>query len=491
LRGFIRPNIFRAMNRTNPGNGIPLNRLLTLALVAGLLWTGCATRTPNAPLTQRDPQHGYYFHTKPRPENSDETVFIVMFSGGGTRAAAFAYGVLDALRRVEIAGATSKHTLLKEVDAISSVSGGSVTAAAYGLYGEEIFPSLEDAFLKRNIQGNLAWRVLNPFRWPRLWSGKYGRSDMAAELYDDILFKGATFADLQKRPGPYIVINSTDISTGARFEFTQPQFDLMCSDLSSLSVSKAVAASSAVPGLLTPITINNYAGSCGYDIPEWITRTYTIDDGRGRLHAWEYRNLLDSAKRPYIHVVDGGVSDNLGIRAVIDGIQAMSQQAELQQGLAIKKVKRVILLSVNAYSSPQKDWDTKETPPGALRAAATAAGLTLDRYSVETLELAREEFGRWKERLGNGDHPVEFYPIFLSFTNFKDDTKRNFFLSVPTSFFLPPASVDELGKAGRTLLNENEVYQKLLKDLGAKPIQIPAPAKKEEQPKAPTKTPSE
>jgi NTE family protein len=136
-------------------------------------------------------------------------------------------------------------------------------------------------------------------------------------------------------------------------------------------------------------------------------------------------------------------------------------------------------------------WYQKETPPGSLRAAATAAGLTLDRYSVETLELAREEFGRWKETLGNGNQQVEFYPIFLSFTNFKDDTKRNFFLSVPTSFFLPPTAVDELGEAGRTLLNENDVYQKLLKDLGAKPIEIPAPKKTDEQPKAPTKTPSE
>jgi NTE family protein len=443
-----------------------------LPLLVGLFAAGgCATRVPNAPLAQRHADQGYYFHTKQRPNNSDETVFIVMFSGGGTRAAAFAYGVLDGLRRVEVDGPGGRRNLLNEVDAISSVSGGSVTAAAYGLHGEAIFPMLEGAFLKRNIQGALALGVLNPLNWPRLWSGHFGRSDLAAEYYDRILFQGATFAELQRRPGPFIVINSTDISTGARFEFTQRQFDLMCSDLATFPVSKAVAASSAVPGLLTPVTLNNYAGHCGYPIPEWITHTNAPQDIRGRLRTGELKTYLDSTNRPFLHVVDGGVSDNLGIRAVIDGTYALRNQPELQDGIDVRRVKRVVLLSVNAYSSPPKDWDQHESPPGSLTTAAAAAALTLDRYSIETLAVANEEFERWKHDLGNnGAAGVEFYPIFLSFRNFKEDKQRNFFLSMPTSFFLPPASVDELGRAGRELLNEDEVYQKLLRDLGARPV---------------------
>lgn len=451
-----------------------------LALLLALAG-GCATRVPNAPLARRDAEQGYYFHTKQRPDNSDETVFIVMFSGGGTRAAAFAYGVLDGLRRVEVDGPGGPRPLLSEVDAISSVSGGSVTAAAYGLHGEGIFPMLEGAFLKRNIQGALAWRVLNPLNWPRLWSGHFGRSDLAAEYYDCILFHGATFAELQRRPGPFIVINSTDISTGARFEFTQRQFDLMCSDINSFPISKAVAASSAVPGLLTPITLNNYAGQCGYALPEWITSASAPGDIRGRLRSGELKTYLDSTNRPFLHVVDGGVSDNLGIRAVIDGTYALRHQPELQDGIDVRRVKRVVLLSVNAYSSPPKDWDRHEAPPGSLTTAAAAAALTLDRYSIETLAVANEEFERWKHELGNnGAASVEFYPIFLSFRNFKEDQQRNFFLSVPTSFFLPPASVDGLGQAGRTLLFENEVFQKLLRDLQARPTSEPGlkPAKR-------------
>jgi NTE family protein len=459
-------------NRSAQGQGMlqwrRLNRWLLCAILAAVAG-GCATRVPNVPLAKRDPQSGYYFHTKQRTNNSDEILFILMFSGGGTRAASFSYGVLQALRDIEIPdGAGGRRHLLGEVDAISSVSGGSVTAAAYGLYGEEIFPMLEDAFLTRNIQGGLAARVLNPFRWPRLWSGKYGRSDMAAEYYDNILFRNATFADLHRGPGPYVVINSTDVSTGSRFEFTQPQFDLMCSDLSAFPVSKAVAASSAVPGLLTPVTVNNYAGSCDCEPPGWITRKYGPTDGRGQLRATELKGLLDSTNKPFVHVVDGGVSDNLGIRAVIDNLHAMRQQPELLGGISPRNVRTVVCISVNAFAKQPKEWDKRERPPGSLTAAAASAGITMDRYSIDTLMLAREEFQILQRELSpNGDGNVKFYPIHLSFTQFREPKQKNFFLGMPTSFFLPATAVKELENAGRQLLDESETFQRLLKDLGA------------------------
>ena len=57
---------------------------------------------------------------------------------------------------------------------------------------------------------------------------------MADEYYNDTVFEGKTFADLLKKPQgsvPFLVLNSTDISINHRFEFTQDQFDLLCSDL--------------------------------------------------------------------------------------------------------------------------------------------------------------------------------------------------------------------------------------------------------------------
>lgn len=194
-----------------------------------------------------------------------------------------------------------------------------------------------------------------------------------------------------------------------------------------------------------------------------------------QLRAWELDQLLDSTNRPYVHVVDGGVSDNLGIRAVIDSIRAMRAQGELSRGVDASKVRRVVLISVNAYAKQPKDWDRSETPPGSLKSAAASAGITMDRYSMDTLMLAREEFQKFQQEMAEvSDEPVKFYPIHLSFTQFKDNPSRHFFLSLPTSFFLPTAAVEKLEEAGRNLLDQNSIFQQLIEDLGATRKTAPA-----------------
>lgn len=445
----------------------PVHRLAAWLLV--LLVVGCVTRPVNPPLGQRDASDGYYFHQQERPDNSDETLFLVAFSGGGTRAAALAYGVLEELRDTTFPAPEGQRRLLDEIDAISSVSGGSVTAAAYGLYGDEIFPRLETDFLKRDVQRNLVLKTANPLNWWRLASGRFGRSELAAEFYDRILFHGATIGDFGRRPGPFVIINSTDITTGARFEFTQTQFDLLCSDVSGFPISRAVAASSAVPAALTPITVNNYAGHCGYSPPEWIQRRYRPSEGRVRLRAREMRSYLDSTNRPFIHVVDGGVSDNLGLRAFLDGMNAMQAQPELVGDLDPAKVKRVVVISANAYSFPDRNWDQREQPPGSLTVGAAAANHTLDRYSFETLELVKEQFEIWQRQL-SGRSEIKLYPVMINFTNFRDLKERRFFLNLPTSFVLPPTDVDKLKDAGHRLLRQNPAYRELLRDFN---IQLP------------------
>jgi len=91
-------------------------------------------------------------------------------------------------------------------------------------------------------------------------SGTFGKSDLFAELYDETVFDHATFADLQRANGPLVIINGTDITTGARFSFTQDQFDAICGDLSQVPLARAVATSTALPPLLTPLPLRTAAG---------------------------------------------------------------------------------------------------------------------------------------------------------------------------------------------------------------------------------------
>jgi len=244
----------------------------TLSMLVGLsLLAGCASRPVNPPITQADLRTGYRLETRQaKSTNSKENLVILAFSGGGTRAAAFSYGVLEFLKRTEIVVPNGqKFRLLDSIDVITGVSGGSFTALAYGLYGERLFDDYEQRFLKRNVQGELISRALSPRYWGDLSSAGWGRSELAAQLYDEILFNGATFGDLNRGKGPMILASATDISTGSRFVFNQGTFDVICSDLNAVSLSRAAAASSAVPVVLSSITIKNHGGTCNWSPPPW------------------------------------------------------------------------------------------------------------------------------------------------------------------------------------------------------------------------------
>src|SRR5689334_20839634 len=127
-----------------------------------MLLAGCATRPVNPPIAQANPGSGYRFETRQAQVKDKDALVILAFSGGGTRAAAFSYGVLEYLRRTEIVSPKGRGRLIDQVDIITGVSGGSFTALAYGLYGDKLFDDYEQRFLKRDVQGAIVSRSLNP-----------------------------------------------------------------------------------------------------------------------------------------------------------------------------------------------------------------------------------------------------------------------------------------------------------------------------------------
>jgi NTE family protein len=108
-----------------PGRSMTSSRTLSMLLVGMLLLGGCATRPVNPPIAQADPATGYRFETRLAKEKDKANLVVLAFSGGGTRAAAFSYGVLEFLRDTEIVGPKGDRVrLLDEVDVITGVSGG-------------------------------------------------------------------------------------------------------------------------------------------------------------------------------------------------------------------------------------------------------------------------------------------------------------------------------------------------------------------------------
>lgn len=375
-------------------------RSLVVIVVLAVL-AGCASRPINARIDRIEPRSGYRFETRPNRDDQKDTLVVLAFSGGGTRAAAFSFGVLEELRRTEVTINGRKTRLLDEVDVVTGVSGGSFTALAYGLYGDRLFDEYEQRFLKRNIQGELVARLLSPFNWSYLSSEGWGRSEMAAQLYDEVLFEGATFGDLMKRPGPLIMATATDISTGSRLGFTQNEFDLICSDLASVPLSRAAAASSAVPLVMSPVTFNNYGGTCRYKEPAWARAVADPNNqkrpaGRALQRLNEMRSFEDSVNRPYLHMVDGGLSDNLGMRVVLETLEQLEASRSFRRAARLDRVKRMVVFVVNSLSVPHTDWDRSERPPSDVLILLKATGVPIDRYSYEAVELLKDIIARWQ-----------------------------------------------------------------------------------------------
>jgi NTE family protein len=476
----------------------PVYGRLTLLIAALLVLGGCATRPINPPVTETSPNTGYRFPTRQVHFKDKENLVILAFSGGGTRAAAFSYGVLEYLKRTEVIGPTGdKSRLLDEVAIISGVSGGSFTALAYGLYGDKLFDDYEQRFLKRNVQGEIIARTLNPTNWGNLWSEGWGRSELASQLYDEILFNGATFADLDRGTGPWILASATDISTGGRFVFNQNTFDVLCSDLNAVRLSRAAAASSAVPVVLSSITFNNYGGTCHAKFPEWMS-LFTQSEVAPRPAARVIRSIKqtaaygDSKRRPYLHLVDGGVSDNVGMRGVLEALEALEALHEAGVPTPLDRVRRIVVFIVNSVSSPSTNWDQSVTPPGTMDILLKATGVPIDHYSYEASELLKDTAARWRtlRRIrdsaamkGNKDLEVaallqvpdaEIYAIDVSFPALEDKAELAYLNQQPTSFVLPPEAVDRLRAAAGTIILSSPEFKRLLRDIGAKIAAPPA-----------------
>jgi NTE family protein len=469
------------------------------AIVSIAVLGGCATATRpvNPPITQASVTTGYRFEVRQAQQKNKDNLVILAFSGGGTRAAAFSFGVLEFLRNTEIVGpAGNKIRLLDSVDVITGVSGGSFTALAYALYGEKLFSEYEQRFLKRDVQGEIVSRTLSIGNWGRLNTVGWGRSELAAELYDEILFNGATFGDLARGTGPMILASATDISTGARFVFSQRVFDVICSDLNAVRLSRAAATSSAVPVVLSPVTFNNYGGTCNRTIPAWL-KPFLDTDNPPRPAARAIRSLTqeeafgDGVNRPYLHLVDGGVSDNLGMRAVLDSLEVMEALHYAGVPSPFDNAKRIIVFIVNSLSSPPTNYDKTEAGPDTVDVLLKSAGTPIDAFSFEAVELLRDTQVKWRQLREirnsaafktNKDPKVadalripdaEIYAIDVSFARLKDKAEFDYLNLQPTTFVLTPEAVDRLRAAPGKIILESPEFQRLLKDLNARIVPAP------------------
>jgi NTE family protein len=414
-------------------------------------------------------------------KRSEDLFLVLAFSGGGTRAAVLSYGILEALAAVELPAPgpsmppSKPHVMLQEVDVVTGVSGGSFTAAYYGLHGDRIFKDYRERFLTRKVRNDLLKGVLNPVNWFRLWSSKYGKSDLAAEYYDKILFDGATLGDMFATEGPFIHIQATDMVDGLYFGFTPAQFQLICSDLNTFPVARAVAASAAFPGPFTPIVLNNYAGQCGVETPQWAELAIKERDTTSRrFHsAMQLKAYSDAEKKPYIYLLDGGIADNLGIRGPTEMLAAKGGPEIFLGEIGVAKPQNVAFIMVNAATQIKYEWDRLGNLPGLGDIIGATSSTMVNSYNFDTLSLLRFYVEKWRResKASGGEPPPKVFIIEVGFYLLSDDEERKSFNEIPTDLQLSEKDVDRLRNVASRLLFSSKEFQIFVKSIGGRILQ--------------------
>ena len=439
-------------------------RLVFMLLILFLL-SACSTygEIRNDPIKGRFVRKNYSLKSFHQKFSDSDSFVILSFSGGGTRAAALAYGVLEELRDTFFISDGKQSRLLDDVDVISSVSGGSFTAAYYGLYGNGIFNDFKRVFLYHHIEQQLLKRFLNPF----ILISPQGRTEAAIDYYQRTIFKYATFEDMMRPNAPLVIINASDLGAGVRFSFTQDYFDLLCSNLSTFPVARAVTASSAVPILFNPVVVKNYS-KCT-KIPNQSLVKKGMKDNLGlQMILKGLRSYSDKKRRKFIHFVDGGITDNLGLRSIYDILEVAGGARSLMKRLKLRTPKRIVLISVDASTDPMLLMENTNRRPSISETIGAMSNVQLHRYNIATVELLKDKLQQWSKQLSTPQNQVKPYFIKFGFKDLKSAEERKFFNTIPTSFSLSHEQVDRLIEAGRQLIRAHSGYQLLLKDLQAK-----------------------
>ncbi len=488
-------------------------QLVLFVAVLLVYLSACATYQANLPIPENGVSSPYEFnYIASRNPDLGDTFLILAFSGGGTRAAAMAYAALETLNSVKL---SPDKSLLDEVNIITSVSGGSFVAAYYGLYGKEkFFRDFKREMLYRKMRSELLHRTLSPFNWPKLWSRLYSRSDLATEYYDEVLFHGATFADLPRK-WPFIVINATDHTLGEQFLFTQDFFNLICSDLNRVKIARAVTASSAFPGAFPPLTFRNYSKiKCKPSKEELLKYTRNPEARENPFLATLVRRVLsyrDADKRPFIHVEDGGVSDNIGLRSVVPALVV-----RIWKSTNVKEkeeIKRVAVIIIDAKPPIDYTLDKFEGPPGLFYSLWKAGVTPLNNYSEDTVlwlksyfrmtRILEDNYNAYMKECnisarfvcsgGNGRNREEcinkhieecdkryrfwyrrkppypeFYFVHIRFDDIQARDSTGRLKNIPTDLQLDPQDVELIIKMTKDAFKQSPDFVRLLRDLRGK-----------------------
>jgi NTE family protein len=301
---------------------------------------------------------------------------------------------------------------------------------------------------------------------------------------DENLLHDATFGDLTRDNAPILWVNASDVYNDTVFTFDAATFAALCSDLKTFKLSEAVTAASAVPGVFSPIVIENFAGQCDYEEPAWVNRVIESPGSSlvVRNQARTFRRYQNRQESRYLKLYDGGVTDNLGIHGIITHrARYDSLIAPLSPKRAVS-MKDLLFIVVNAGTEPGENFHKKIKGPKGIHALGAAVDTLMTTATARTrddfflaMKVWQDDIIKYRCGLGErqireliGDRQgwdckdVQFHIVDLSFDQVRDRSLRATLEKIPTAYVLPRDQTDLLVKTAGELLRNHPQFKSFL-----------------------------
>lgn len=348
------------------------------------------------------------------PKRQKDALVLLSLSGGGSRAAYFSALAMLEMQRLKIDAGGGASDLLHEVDAISSVSGGSLAAAYYAVSADpgtecaapsgRLWDAANDGEIRSLMTNRYRIRWIGNWFWPDniflFWFSNYDRTDIMAQTLADNLFDRTwSGIDLRLRElnplRPNLILNATAgsrspdgrIAFGDVFTFTAEDFKRICSSIDDYKVSRAVMATASFPGVFNFMTL----------------RDHCPDPVHARKGA-----------KAYLHVFDGGNADNLGLtslkRVVWAALEGRDKEPVLPQ-------RAVLVIQVDAFTGSQGANPLEADPRGFL-------DYLIDTNAIDATDSLLEAN---REKLLDDFRGNQLFPFAAGQDGTMDDRCRRFF----------------------------------------------------------------
>ena len=170
-------------------------------------------------------------------------------------------------------------------------------------------------------------------------------------------------------------------------------------------------------------------------------------------------------ERKFIHLVDGGITDNLGLLAFQESIDVAGGAQAFLEHVGGAVAPRLAVISVNASTNSGAAIDASSFSPTLEQTVNAVADIQLHRSNTATLALFARSMKRWALDVSTPEQPVEPYFVQVELQAVAEPEQRAQLQSIPTTFSLDSLQVDGLIAAGRQLLRENPEFVRFRGDL--------------------------